>query len=110
MISKKLLLKAAKGANKRQHKLDKKYTRMLLYRRVREFWANRRKAKESKMDNIKNKLNKTLSYASLLALTIAAVYGGWSLIEQVNNVWILRGAVVLLAGFLVEQVLRLNRK
>lgn len=60
--------------------------------------------------NIKNKLNKTLSYASLLALTIAAVYGGWSLIEQIQNVWILRGAVVLLAGFLVEQVLRLTRK
>lgn len=61
------------------------------------------------MDKIKNISTKTLGYGSLLALTTGAIFGGWQLIDQVNNIWILRAGVVVLAGFLVEQVVRLTR-
>lgn len=84
-----------------------------MYNRLKSLGAiitKRVRRKVPMFKKIKNISTKTLGYGSLLALTIAAVYGGWSLIEQIQNVWILRGAVVLLAGFLVEQVLRLNRK
>lgn len=58
----------------------------------------------------KSLTTKVLGYGSLLALTISAIFGGWKMFEQTNNVWVLRGGVVILAGFLVEKILNLNRK
>lgn len=57
----------------------------------------------------KQKLNKVLGYGSLLTLTTSAIFGGWKMFEEVNDVWVLRGIVVVLAGFLVEKILNKDK-
>lgn len=74
---KKMMLKAAKSANKQQHALDKKYKRVLLYRRVRKFMgrflSNKRKEllMKEKAKTIQKNIPKYLAVLGANGLALA---------------------------------------
>lgn len=97
-----VLLKAAKGANKRQRKLDRKYTFVLLYRQVK-FWANQKGTAMFK--KTKTILNKLPNYLAQLVVIGAYLYTVNTLID--TNAIVESVVMFTSTVWLVE---KLNRK
>lgn len=81
-----------------------KQRRGTLYKVRLKFWANRRKAKESKMDKTKKTIKTTIStlpkFVSLVVLSSGFIYAGWELSHNVDAVKV---GVVLLTLFLIRE-------